>query len=186
MSDPKPTPPKQNAAAGCGCLALIVVAIVVGCSSMNSGTSSSNTSVPPAAGQEQNAQPDIPPVQKEPIKSTAQLKHEFAASVDESISGQRIMGAKYKFVGENVDLHGKVLSIVDENHFNLGTGSMTIDDDGNVLDTSGTIVVQCESTHDLERNQQVRVLGTVIQPIEGNNVMGGNATFAAVEAKYIE
>jgi hypothetical protein len=180
--------PKKQGNATFGCMGVVGLIVIVGmisqCSSHTDSQTGTTAADPPAQQQQADAPaPPPPPVHK---VSIAELKREFIGTVDESISGQRIAGAKFKFVGTNVDLHGKVGSIVDDQHFNLMTGSTSIDDDGNVSDTSGVIVIECQSTHDLEQGQVLRVLGTVINPIEGNNAMGGNATFPAVRAEYME
>jgi hypothetical protein len=141
----------------------------------NSADAGSNDS-----GAQQDNVPDAKPL------SASQRKKEFLAGVDEAISGKRISGNPYKFVGSSVDLHGTVVSVVDETHFNLQTGDISMNGEGDVSDTLGNVVIECQSSKDLEQGQRVRVLGTVIQPIEGNNAMGGTRTFAAVRAEFIE
>jgi hypothetical protein len=118
--------------------------------------------------------------------STADLKREFIAGVDESITGKRIAGNSRKFIGNRVDLHGVVVNVVDDHTFNFRTGDIAMDDSGNISNTVGMIVVQCESTQDLEADQHLRVLGTVVDPVEGTNAMGGSMMFPTVEAKYME
>jgi predicted extracellular nuclease len=121
-----------------------------------------------------------------PAWTTADEKRAFIASVDESITGKRIAGNSRKFIGAAVDLHGVVVNVLDDNTFNFRTGDISMDENGNVSNTLGMIVVRCNSTRDLEADQQLRVLGTVVEPMEGSNLMGASTTFPTVEAKYME
>jgi hypothetical protein len=106
-------------------------------------------------------------------------KAEFLQSVDESISGGMIAGNKYKYVGNNVDIHCIVLSIVDQSTFNAACGE---DSDGD----PAVIVVQYDDTSSLDKGQSVRILGTVEDPAEGVNGFGGETTFPTVRAQFME
>ncbi len=108
-----------------------------------------------------------------------QEKHDFIASVDESISGPMIEGNPYKYVGDNVDLRCTVENIPDPSMFNAACGQ---DDDG----TDAIIVVQYDDTSSLDKGQSVRVLGTVVTPMQGTNAMGGSMNFPTVEAHFME
>jgi hypothetical protein len=106
-------------------------------------------------------------------------KAEFLQSVDESISGAMIAGNKLKYVGDNVELHCTVESIVDESSFNASCGT---DEDG----LPAIILVQYDDTSSLDKGQSVRILGTVEDPTEGVNGFGGETTFPTVKAEYME
>jgi hypothetical protein len=47
------------------------------------------------------------------------------------------------------------------------------------------IVIQVDTTS-LEKGQRVRVLGTVQDPVEGTNLMGGTTHFPTVRAEFME
>jgi hypothetical protein len=104
-------------------------------------------------------------------------KREFMATVDESISGGMIVGNKFKYVGKSVDLHCTVENIPDQSWFNANCSG---DDDDPAM-----IVIEYD-THDLSPGQAIRVMGTVDQPMEGNNAMGGDATFPTIKAEFME
>jgi hypothetical protein len=112
-------------------------------------------------------------------QSVHEQKAEFLESVDESISGAMIAGNKYKYVGENVDLHCTVFSIIDAESFNAQCGE---DDDGLPV----LLMVQYDDTSSLDKGQSVRILGTVEDPVEGVNGFGGEGTFPTVKAEYME
>ena len=110
--------------------------------------------------------------------SRQEQKRDFLKTVDESLSGARIAGNPYKFVGKRVDLHCTVGNIPQEDFFNATCGT---DDDGSPV----TLVIET-NTKDLEPGQTVRVIGTVAQPMEGNNAMGGEGHFPTIEASFME
>ncbi len=99
-------------------------------------------------------------------------KSDFLATVDESISGERIAGNPFKFVGKNVDLHCTVANIPAADVFNASCP------DANV--------VILHSTRDLEQGQAVRVIGTVQDPMDGTNAMGGEMQFPTVLARFLQ
>jgi hypothetical protein len=101
-----------------------------------------------------------------------QARQDFLASVDESISGSRIAGNPYKFVGAGVDLHGTVSNVPSPGLFNF------ISSDANV--------VVIGDTSQLEPNEWLRVIGTVVEPQAGMNLFGAATTFPTVQAKWIE
>ncbi len=105
-------------------------------------------------------------------------KHEFLATVNESISGAMISGNKFKYVGQNVDLHCQVANIPTQEFFNANCGE---DSDG----LPAVLVVEYDTTS-LSQGQSVRVIGTVEQPMEGTNAFGGSAQFATVKAEFME
>jgi hypothetical protein len=71
----------------------------------------------------------------------------------ETITGKRIAGNSRKFAGLPVDLHGVVVNVVDGRTSNFRTGDVSMDDNGNISNTMGMIVVRCNSTQDLEADQ---------------------------------
>lgn len=134
----------------------------------------------PTASPEPTATPEPPtPAPTSYDQYVHEQKAEFLQGVDESISGAMIAGNKLKYVGENVDLHCSVESIVDESSFNASCGE---DDDG----MPAIILVQYDNTSSLDKGQSVRILGTVEDPAEGVNGFGGEATFPTVKAEYME
>lgn len=165
-----------SVAAGCGgCL--IVIAVIAffawagtSCSgpSTPSSTSDDNTPIftpnPHATSYEQGRKAE---------------KREFLAGVNESISGAMIVGNKLKYVGDDVDLHCTVYTIIDASSFNAECGE---DDDGMPI----VIVIQYDDTSSLDKGQAVRILGTVEDPAEGVNGYGGEATFPTVKAEFME
>jgi opacity protein-like surface antigen len=96
----------------------------------------------------------------------------FLQTVDETISGARLAGNPFRFVGEHVDLHCTVMSIPDAGWFNGYC--------------SGGIIVIMHDTTDLDEGQAVRALGTVLEPQEGTNAFGGTIHPALVEAQYLQ
>lgn len=110
--------------------------------------------------------------------SRQQLKREFLQTVDESISGSRIQGNPYKFVGKRVDLHCIVEDIPQEDFLNAACPP---DEYG-----IGPVIVIETDTKSLEKGQQIRVLGTVVDPMDGTNAMGGQMHFPTVKAEFME
>jgi hypothetical protein len=102
----------------------------------------------------------------------AAMKRGFIKTADESISGDMIVGNKFKYVGKHVDLHCTVSDIPEADFFNASCGD-------------STIVIEADSKS-LSPGQAVRILGTVVDPMEGNNAMGGNASFPTVKAEFME
>lgn len=164
---------------GCvGCVIVVVVLIVLlaivgaltggGSGSSNSGSSTSRSTG--ESGTRERAAPRP--------KSRQQLKRGFLATVDESISGGRINGNPYKFVGKNVDLHCVVESVPDENALN----AVCPPDEYGL----GPIIVVETQTRGLEKGQHIRVIGTVQDPVEGTNAMGGTMKFPTVKAEFME
>lgn len=171
--------PKRDAtsdgAYGClGCLGIIAVIVFFGwIFSMCSGSSSSNSS-------DDNTPASTPnPHATSYEQGRKEAKREFANGVDESISGAMIAGNKLKYVGDDVDLHCTVESIVDENGFNAECGD---DSDG----VPAIILVHYDDTSSLSKGQAVRILGTVEEPTEGVNGFGGEGTFPTVKAEFME
>jgi len=110
--------------------------------------------------------------------SRLELKRQFLATVDESVSGARIAGNPYKFVGKRVELHCTVSNIPQEDFFNATCGT-----DENDLPV---VIVVETNTKDLEANQAVRIIGTVVEPSDGTNAMGGHMHFPTVKAEFME
>jgi hypothetical protein len=109
--------------------------------------------------------------------TTAQKKAAFIKTVDESISGARLAGNPYKFVGKHVDLHCTVSGINDPSFFNAACGDDQVE----------RAIVILHSSKQLEQGQEVRVLGPVESPQSGDvEGQGGSATFAVVKALYLE
>jgi hypothetical protein len=130
---------------------------------------------------DREAEKQVPPPPREvappvptpdPEQLVLQDRQEFLAGVDESISGARIAGNPYKFVGTRVDLHGTVGKIVDRNVFNFASSDANL---AVVGDAS-----------DLEAGQWIRVVGVVAPPQEGVNLFGGVTNFPTVVSKWIE
>ena len=109
-------------------------------------------------------------------KNRQQEKREFLKTVDESISGARIAGNPFKFVGRHVDLHCTISSIPQDGYLNADCGSAY---------DPVNIVIHAD-THQLESGQRIRVLGTVEKPEEGTNAMGGSMAFPTVTAQFME
>jgi hypothetical protein len=108
--------------------------------------------------------------------SVADRKAAFLKTVDESISGARIAGNPWKFVGKHVDLHCSVGPIIDEHTFNGVCGDAFGD----------AIAIVCNSTKSLEAGQDVRVLGIVQNPLDGTNTNGGAQKWGVVKAVFME
>lgn len=125
--------------------------------------------------------PTPTPEPTSPPPTRAQLKAQFLQTVDESISGARIEGNPNKFIGDNVDLHGSVVNVLDDSSFNFTTGDIESGDYAIILVTTDP----GEAT-DLEAGQSLRVIGTVVEPTEGTNAMGGSMDFPTVHAEYME
>lgn len=99
--------------------------------------------------------------------------------VDASVSGARIAGSPYKFVGQAVELHCTVETIPDPAFFNASCGE---DESG----IPAILVIQYDDAQSLEKGQAVRILGTVAPPTEGTNAMGGSMNFPTVKAEFME
>jgi hypothetical protein len=69
-------------------------------------------------------------------------------------------------------------NIPQEGFFNAECGS---DSDGMPV----SLVVEAD-TKSLDQGQTVDILGTVEQPMEGNNAMGGDGNFPTVKAEFME
>lgn len=85
--------------------ALLLVCISA-CSDSDSGDSSGSNNSSTASQTQPPATPTPKPVTR------AELKREFLATVDESISGAMIADSPYKYVGKHVDLHCTVSDVV--------------------------------------------------------------------------
>jgi hypothetical protein len=166
--------------------ALVVLAVSVMLAGCNGGSQGQNSSSSGSSDTSGTDNPKIkrqvdaekaPPPTPKPL-SRQELKREFLKTVDESLSGARIAGNPYKFVGKHVDLHCTVENIPQEDFFNASCGT---DDDGD----SVTLVIET-NTKQLEPGQAVRVIGSVDQPMEGNNAMGGEGHFPTVQAQFME
>jgi hypothetical protein len=148
------------------------------------GSKSSDAAASPAPGAARPQVADVPdasvatdPPTPKPL-SRQEQKRRFLVSVDESISGERIAGNPYKFVGRHVDLHCVINSIPQAEFLNA---TCPPDEYGN----GPNIVVQMD-TRSLENHQPLRVIGTVVDPMEGNNAMGGDMHFPTVKAEFAE
>jgi len=108
----------------------------------------------------------------------AREKQQFYASVDQSISGSAIAGNPFKYVGQKVELHCTVASVPEADAFNADCGQ---DSDG-----GEAIIVMETSTAGLDKGQAVRILGTVAQPAQGTNGMGGAAQFPTVQVEFMQ
>ena len=168
---------------GCGVIIALFIgsAIVIGIYDAATGQSSA----PQAAATDQPAaevatdEPTEPPTPK-PL-TRAQQKQIFLQGVDESISGARIAGNPYKFVGDKVDLHGTVMNVLDDSSFNFSTGDIDSGDEAVILVTTDR-----GGASQLEAGQALRILGVVQQPTAGTNAMGGSMNFPTVQAKFME
>jgi hypothetical protein len=182
----RPTAPSKSKSSstrnGCiGCLGVIIVlfvgAAIIG--SNGSGSTADKSSTKTTQQATENAQPDTAAAPNPaPQLSRKEQKRNFLATVDESISGARIVGNPYKFVGTNVDLHCVISDIPQADFLNA---TCPPDDYG----LGPNIVVQTD-TRSLEKGQHIRVIGTVIEPMEGNNAMGGVGHFPTVKAEFME
>lgn len=165
----------SDAIAGCGgCLGLV---LVIGFIIWLVGSCSGSSSVSSTSDNASRATPNPHATSYE--QGRREQKREFLASVNESISGAMIAGNKLKYVGESVDLHCTVASVVDANDFNAQCGE---DDAGLPV----VILVQYDDTSSLDKGQSVRILGTVEEPTEGVNGFGGETTFPTVKAEFME
>lgn len=149
------------------CAMLGIAALVAGCDSSDSSSSNSTTTEQHAV-----ARPTAKP------KSRAELKHEFLQTVNEDISGPMIVAAPFKYVGKHVDLHCTVSDVPLEDAINANCG---VDEDGDPTN----LVIQTDSRQ-LTKGQSIRVIGTVVEPVEGNNANGGDMRFPTVKAEFME
>jgi hypothetical protein len=149
---------------------VVLLAGVAWCSSQSGPSSDSNAS----GGYEPATSRADDPAPKPP--SRLEQKRMFLKTVDESISGARIAGNPYKFVGDNVDLHCHVSDVPDPQVINADCGSE---------DDPVNIVIQIDSSS-LEKGQALRILGTVQDPMQGTNAMGGAMTFPTVKSLFAE
>jgi hypothetical protein len=169
---------------GLGCLGVIVVfALFVWVVPMCSGSSDSNSSDTSSSDTSQDTSAGAPATPNPHATTYEQYVHEqkqeFLSQVDESISGAMIAGNKLKYVGDDVDLHCTVDTIVDAGTFNADCGE---DSDGMPV----IILIQYDDTSSLDKGQAARILGTVEDPTEGVNGFGGEATFPTVKAEFME
>lgn len=177
-----PEKPKGQINSCTGCLAIIVAIVIIGIvvaafsSNDSSTTTSQNANTQSTSQTESTAEPT-----DAPTESPQQRKKEFLQNVDESISSDRIAGNPYKFVGDDVDLHGTVVKVLDDSHFNMSTGDV---ESGNYA----VILVETDlgDASDLEADQAIRVMGSVAEPTEGTNAMGGAGEFPTVKAEFME
>jgi hypothetical protein len=158
-----------------GCWVIVVVGAPVTSSTSGSTTNDTGRNNPKT---DRQVDADNAPAPTAAPLSRQELKREFLKTVDESLSGARIAGNPYKFVGKRVDLHCTVGNIPQEDFFNATCGT---DDDGAPIN----LVIET-NTKQLEPGQAVRVIGTVDQPMEGNNAMGGEGHFPTIQANFME
>jgi hypothetical protein len=161
----------------------VVSWVIVAVSSIGASTSSTSGSTTSDTGGnnpkiDRQVDADNAPAPTSRPVSRQELKRDFIKTVDESISGARIAGNPYKFVGKHVDLHCTVDSVPQSDIFNASCGE---DDNGMPVN----IVIETD-TRELEHGQAVRVIGTVDDPMEGNNMMGGETHFPTVKANFME
>jgi hypothetical protein len=105
-------------------------------------------------------------------------EQQFLAGVDKSISGAMIAGNLTKYVGDSVDLHCTIASIVDENSFDARCGERN--------GAPAILLVDYDDTVSLNEGQPVRIMGIVEQPEAGVDAAGKKATFPAVKAQFVE
>lgn len=177
MSEPTQQQKDTKIAGGVlgGCLGFVVLCVLLvwGVSTCSGPSSSVTTTADAQPDAAVTDTPDTPnPHPTTYAQSRAAAKKDFLTGVDESISGDMIAGNKFKYVGKEVDLHCTVDDIPAADWFNATCGD-------------STIVVQYDASS-LAPGQAVRVLGTVQEPMEGNNAMGGNASFPTVQAEFME
>lgn len=168
----------------------LAVVLLAGCGGhtddQSQATSAPTDAVTASADDQQSATPAADARAKRAPEATAKPesyehqrqreKREFLSSVDESISGAMIAGNKFKYVGQRVDIHCTVMDIPDRSFFNANCGSD---------DESAVVVIEYDAT-DLSPGQAVRIIGTVAEPMEGNNAMGGTMQFPTVKAEFME
>jgi len=148
---------------------LIVVVVLSTCALSACGDSTDQNQSAPQQSAEANTPKPLSP---------AEQKKRFLKTVDESISGARIASNRYKFVGKHVDLHCTVVDIPQADFFNAECGQ---DENGDPV----VIVIEADS-RTLEKDQAVRIMGIVAEPMEGNNAMGGQGSFPTVRALFME
>ena len=174
-----------------GCLIFVVVVVLAvwlgstrSHQSGSTGAQTATTSAP--VSEEATAQPDTPaPETPEPTEepapkplTDAQLRAQFLEGVDESISGGKIAGNPFRYIGKSVDHHCTVSNIPDPTWFNAACGERS---DG----LPAIIVIEADTT-DLQVGQSVRVMGVVDQPMDGTNAMGGSMQFPAVSSQFMQ
>jgi hypothetical protein len=119
--------------------------------------------------------PGLPVPQPAQVHRLSETRAQFLAAVDEKISGPRIAGNPFKFVGQRVDLHCNVVNVVD---FDGQPASNLLCGEANILLTG--------DVSRLEGGQSIRVLGMVTEPQPGVNTFGGVARFPTVVARWVD
>ena len=102
-------------------------------------------------------------------------KREFLASIDDSITADKISGNATKYVGQNVSLHCSIGNVPQQGTINALCG-----------ENETNIVLQYEDSNSVDQGQSVHVLGTVAEPAEGTNAFGGDMHFPTVDVKFME
>ena len=101
-------------------------------------------------------------------------KRQFLLTVNESISGSRIVANPYKFVGFAVDLRCVVVGVPQPGIINANCGG------------DSPLVILSPASDEVEKGQSIRVLGTVADPTEGTNNFGGQQNFPTVKAEFLQ
>lgn len=105
-------------------------------------------------------------------------EQQFLAGVDKTISGAAIAGNATKYVGDSVDIHCTIASIVDEDSFDARCGEQN--------GVPAILQVDFDDTISLNQGQTVRIMGIVEQPQTGVNDAGKKVTYPAVKAEFVE
>jgi hypothetical protein len=104
-------------------------------------------------------------------------KAEFLKGVDKSITGKRIIGNPAKFIGKKVRLKGQVINVPEEGQFNfMPVGA----------DEAGWPIHVDGDTSKIEAEQWIWVIGTIEDPVEVENALGGTVKLPAITAEFIE
>jgi hypothetical protein len=99
----------------------------------------------------------------------------FLASVNASLTATKIVGNPVRYVGQRVHLSCTIGNIPERGVVNADCG-----------DGADALVIEYDDTDSLDKGQRIRVLGTVVAPIEGTNGFGASVNFPTVKAAFLE
>jgi len=127
---------------------------------------------------EQQRQADL--AERQRIAAANQPKADELAQADGSITANLIVGNPTKYVNSVVKLKCRVVNVVDNVGANADCGSVNDNSD----DVTSLLLIVGDRVSDLDANQVFSFVGTVQEPTDGTNAMGGEMHFPTVRDDF--
>ena len=132
------------------------------------------------AAEARKQQRDAEAAERQRVAAENQPKVDELATADSEITAEKISGNPSKYVDSVVKLKCKVVNVVNDVGANALCGSVNDD----TSEFSAMLVLTGDSVSSYDANQVVMFVGTVQEPTEGTNAMGGTMRFPIVRVDY--